>query len=252
MITELSTRERELLVAARIARDDKAGRHQRAAEALARFQQMAAEKQAHTDKLTGEEKSWIERQSRKLADYVRDGSRGPQPALAADSKILLAQASARADALAAQDALPTFEAAEAAAREDLANAESALQSAYRDCHRAHVAELIEELDGHRLAIERLRTRIAAPAYAAGVHGLRETFGGLLSAAQVERLDKVPSNLPLGQLFADHRPVVGLHDSISGAHSTSLDAHLAYWHERQQFLQDVAASGASASAQEAAA
>jgi hypothetical protein len=123
--------------------------------------QTAADTQGEVERRSGEEAEWIARQSAKLDRWTEGGCKGARPEVVADSKAMLALHSARANAAAAVASLARFEAAEAASREQLAQADAAVASAADGVLNAQARALIGEIETHEAALVELGERLRA-------------------------------------------------------------------------------------------
>jgi hypothetical protein len=102
--------------------------HHDATAALARARQVHQDVESEAARLSTDEDRWLERHSKKLADWIAAGSKGTPPAIAADAKAQQALSTARASLSASTKALASFEAAERDARKRLADAEAAAKA----------------------------------------------------------------------------------------------------------------------------
>jgi chemotaxis protein histidine kinase CheA len=226
-----------------------AAAHATAAAERARKSYQAA--LTENERLDTQEQEWIARQAQRLASHYAQDSNRAAPALMADAKVLQARASASANTRATAAAVAQLEAAEQAARGELAEVEQALEAAYRANNVEHAVQLMDELAEMERGIEELRARIASQQFASEMHGVSGAFTGLLSPEQLIALDSLPPRIPVAELFASRRHVVRDINTAIGTAPTELAAHLAYWRTRQQALEVVAAGGNSSESAEAA-
>lgn len=160
------------------ARIEARTRYQAASEALERARQVHKDAEAEVARLAGEEARWVERHSKRLADWIAAGSKGSSPTLVADAKAQQALTSARAAAVAAAQALTAFETAERESRQALVAAEAtarrtaiAILAAEGDALAEKIIERDRETDAMRRQLQGLRelvppsamVRRAAPA-----------------------------------------------------------------------------------------
>ena len=181
-----------------------------AAAAHERAQQADAEAQAERSRRNGEHEEWVARQSVKLDRWIEAGCNGPRPTLAADVKAVLALQSARDNADAAAASLQRFAAALAAARDELAAAERAVEAAVDAFLNARAIQAAQQvLQMRDEMIELARQEIPNP-LCIPLSSLRELPPKVQEAlALLEKMGPDDLNRPLNELSALSAPAVGI-------------------------------------------
>jgi hypothetical protein len=268
--TNIPAATRAALAAAGAERREARAKHEAAVAALNSARQVLQDAQTEVDRLGAEETAWHERLSRKVAAWIENGSRGQRPVASADAKATLAIASARANLAAAQGAVPKFESAEATAREVLEAAEGRVGALKLADHRQFVEGLIArraELEAEIHAIRQLASATLAAADLAvtqdvgwsprarnivrEIPGGTRAFAGVVTAAQIERLNTPPAWLDLSALHAGRRAVVDVNTSIAAAREPLAES-LDFWMCRDAELEAIAERGEIPQTEEAAA
>lgn len=149
------------LTTALAARTAASRRHQEASQALDRARTTAVAAEAEADRLAGDEARWVQRHARKLEQWIAAGSHGPQPVATADAAAVQRQASAKATATAAKQALAGFTSAEREAQLALTGAETAVRAAALGVLSQEADELAGQVLAHEAAAEAGRARLHA-------------------------------------------------------------------------------------------
>jgi hypothetical protein len=128
-------------------REAEAGERLEAAAARTiEVRQLAAARQAKADRHATDRAAWIERYSREIEEHFTAGSNGPAPAPVVNAELVEAQLMDEANAAATAAALKRFEAAEQAARDELAARSAvtgAAEKAVKDAEGDVAAESFE-------------------------------------------------------------------------------------------------------------
>jgi hypothetical protein len=121
---------REAVRAAHATHAEAAAKLEAAEAARQRAREAFAECQPAADIAAAVEKQgWVMALAERVTSWIEGGSHGPRPVAAADAEQVRSQLEARANAAAAAAAVEHFEAAEARARNELAAAEAAIETA---------------------------------------------------------------------------------------------------------------------------
>jgi hypothetical protein len=206
------------LAAACAERDARRATHAKAVADLTAARADVESTQAELERLEGHEREWVERDSRRRA-AARVAGKAQPPALVADAKVALAQASARANARAAVLECTALETVEREARAQLERCEAAVQQA----ERAIDVTLVRALAERRTAL------------------LRELFEivDLVAVCELDHPGTVPVDIAAafnGQLLVPtaelalqrSRHIVHSIDTPIGERSSAIEAARARW------------------------
>lgn len=218
------------LTAALSVRDSARAAHHEAAGVLERARTTATAAQAEATRLEAAERSWIERHSKRLAEWIAAGSKGAQPVLAADAKAQATVGSARAAASAAAQTLARFESAERDSRQTLAVAEAVVDQAVR---------AVLTTEGDREAEEILREEAALEARRNTLRGLRELVPPTVLVRRAAPMEGDWLHIPMHELRASTpaaSPRDRLHTPISQIGTAEVDpAAVEHWQARRASL-----------------